>query len=50
MIDLRKAEEPVTIQNLARRFGVSERTVYYYLASWRDAEQAIIVSARIAES
>ena len=37
MIALRQADEPVTITNLAARFGVSERTIYYYLALWREA-------------
>jgi len=37
LVALRQAEEPVTIAHLAVRFGVSERTIYYYLALWREA-------------
>ena len=37
VIALRQADEPVTIANLSARFGVSERTIYYYLALWREA-------------
>jgi transcriptional antiterminator len=32
IVALRNLEEPVTIENLAIRFGVSERTIYYALA------------------
>lgn len=37
MVALRHGEDPVTIANLGIRFGVSERTIYYYLSGYRRA-------------
>ena len=37
LVALRQLDEPVTITNLGIRFGVSERTVYYYLSGYRRA-------------
>lgn len=48
--ELRQQEEPVTVANLAARFGVSQRTIYYYLASYRRALEGVVISARITES
>lgn len=48
--ELRQQEEPVTVANLAARFGVSQRTIYYYLASYRRAAEGVVISARITES
>lgn len=40
IVELRWLAEPVTIVNLALRFGVSERTIYYILSQWRDNTSA----------
>lgn len=47
LVSLRQGEERVTIANLAIRFGVSERTVYYYLAEWRRCEEHLSIGAEI---
>jgi predicted DNA-binding transcriptional regulator YafY len=44
LVSLRQGESKVTVSNLAIRFGVSERTVYYYLAEWRRCEQHVAIS------
>lgn len=41
LVSLRQLDEPVTITNLGLRFGVSERTVYYYLSSYRRAAMTL---------
>lgn len=35
LVSLRRGDDPVTITNLGIRFGVSERTIYYYLSGYR---------------
>ncbi len=47
LIELRRGDDPVTIENLALRFGVSERTIYYYLSQWRQAEASLAVSLKL---
>ena len=42
ILELRDLEEPVTVVNLAHRFGVSERTLYYILAQYRTAEYKVL--------
>ena len=39
VVELRANDDPVTIANLAVRFNVSQRTIYYILSAWRQAEQ-----------
>jgi DeoR/GlpR family transcriptional regulator of sugar metabolism len=48
LVQLRHGDDKVTVQNLAIRFGVSERTIYYYLAAWRRAHQSLAVSMAIS--
>ena len=47
LVELRRGDDPVTIENLALRFGVSERTIYYYLSQWRQAESSLAVSLKL---
>lgn len=49
IIELRALEEPVTIANLAIRFGVSERTIYYIMSEWRVAERGFDLSCQLAD-
>jgi len=52
MVWLRQLEEPITITNLAIRFSISERTVYYYLAQWRRAANNLVplLALKVPES
>jgi len=49
IVMLRRGDDPVTITNLAFRFGVSERTVYYVLAQYKEAQAAFVKSLELAQ-
>lgn len=50
IIELRNLPEPVTIANLAIRFRVSERTIYYVLAEWRAAKAGFDLSLEMSNA
>ena len=49
IVELRSLDEPVTIANIALRFGVSERKIYYVLAQWREAQLSVLNSMQLAK-
>ena len=48
LVSLRLCDPPVTIPNLSIRYGVSERTIYYYLAQWRRATECLACTFDVA--